>query len=91
MPDLAFVLDGSERWAVEFERMPKSRPRLKRILGGYRAAELAGELASVLYVCADQSIARLVQSVAGEVRLDRAVRTLDWVIAETRQAAPERR
>jgi hypothetical protein len=87
MPDLGFLLDGRERWAVEFERVPKSETRLRRILAGYRAAELAGELESVLYVCADESIVRLVQSVAAEVKLDRAVRTLDWVIAQTRGAA----
>ena len=84
MPDLGFILDGSERWAAEFERVPKSRDRLRGILAAYRTAELAGELESVLYVCADQSIVRLVQSVAAEVKLDRAVRTLDWLIQETR-------
>ena len=83
MPDLGFMLDG-EKWAVEFERVSKSDERLRGILRAYRSAELAGELESVLYVCADQSIARQVQSMAAEVKLDRAVRTLDWVIAETR-------
>ena len=63
---------------------PKSEDRLRGILRAYRTAELAGELESVLYVCADQSIVRLVQKVAAEVKLDRAVRTLDWLIAETR-------
>ena len=84
MPDLGFILDGTERWAAEFERVPKSEERLRGILRAYRTAELAGELESVLYVCADQSIVRLVQKVAAEVKLDRAVRTLDWLIAETR-------
>ena len=84
MPDLGFILDGRERWAVEFERVSKSEERLRGILRAYRTAELAGELESVLYVCAEQSIARLVQTVAAEVKLDRVVRTLDWVVSETR-------
>lgn len=85
MPDLGFILDGTEKWAVEFERVSKSDERLRGILRAYRSAELAGELESVLYVCPDQSIVRQVQSMAAEVKLDRAVRTLDWVIAETRE------
>jgi hypothetical protein len=84
MPDLGFILDGTEKWAVEFERVSKSEDRLRGILRAYRTAELAGELESVLYVCADQTIVRLVQKVAAEVNLDRAVRTLDWLIQETR-------
>ena len=32
MPDLGFLLDGRERWAVEFERVPKSETRLRGIL-----------------------------------------------------------
>ena len=40
MPDLAFVLDGEERWAVEFERTPKGHGPLEQILEGYREAQL---------------------------------------------------
>jgi hypothetical protein len=83
MPDLGFMLED-ERWAVEFERVTKSEERLRGILRAYRSAELAGEVESVLYVCADKAIVRRVQSIAAEVELDRAVRTLDWVIAEVR-------
>ncbi len=81
MPDLGFLLEG-ERWAAEFERMPKSSPRLHSILSGYRTAQLKGELESVLYVCATDSIARYVESVAEEVQLNRAIRSLDWLIEE---------
>ncbi len=82
MPDLGFILEGTERWAVEFERVPKSRARLARILDGYRSAELRGDLDAVLYVCGNESICRLVDQVAEEVEVDRAIRTLDWVIKE---------
>ena len=84
MPDLGFVLDGRERWAVEFERTAKGREPLEQILEGYREAQLRGERRRVLYVCADDYIAGRVESVAESVEVDRAVRTLDWVIAETR-------
>jgi hypothetical protein len=84
MPDLGFILNGEERWGVEFERVGKSKSRLRRILEGYRQAELRGDLDAVLYVCASGSIVRLVESVAEQVEVDRAVRTLDWVIAEAR-------
>ena len=40
MPDLGFVLDGKERWAVEFERTPKGHGPLEQILEGYREAQL---------------------------------------------------
>ena len=84
MPDLAFVLDGKERWAVEFERTAKGQEPLEQILEGYREAELRGKLDAVLYVCANEYIAERVESMAEEVEVDRAVRTLDWVISETR-------
>ena len=83
MPDLGMIMDG-ERWAVEFERTPKSRKRLTRILQAYRRAELDGRLAGVIYVCATDYLVRFVQEVSTEVVLDRAVRPLDWVIESTR-------
>lgn len=86
MPDLGFYLDG-ERWAVEFERTPKSRSRLTGILSAYRQAELDGGLEGVLYVCATDDLVRFVQAASVEVELDRAVRTLDWVIRETKANA----
>lgn len=88
MPDLGFVVDGQERWAAEFERMPKSRERLERILEGYRELQIREELEAVLYVCATEYIARLVESVAMDVEVDRAVRTLDRIIDETRGQIP---
>ena len=84
MPDLGFVLDGRERWAVEFERTAKGQNPLEQILEGYREAQLRGDVDAVLYVCADDYIAGRVESIAEAVEVDRAVRTLDWVIAETR-------
>jgi hypothetical protein len=84
MPDLGFILDGEERWAAEFERVPKSRSRLARILGGYRDAELRGDLYAVLYVCADETIARLVRSVAEEVEVRCVLRKLERIIDEAR-------
>ncbi len=86
--DLGFILDG-ERWAVEFERTPKPRPRLRRILEGYRRAQLSGQIDAVLYVCDDEWILDLVESTAAEVKLHRAVRDLGWVISEaTKQPVP---
>jgi hypothetical protein len=84
MPDLAFVLDEKERWAVEFERTSKGHNPLEQILEGYREAELRGDLDGVLYVCENEYVAGRVEEVAEEVRVDRAIRTLEWVIAETR-------
>ena len=84
MPDLGFLLDGKERWAVEFERTSKGHDPLAQILEGYREAQLRDEVDAVLYVCANDYIAGVVEAVGEEVRVDRAVRTLDWVIAETR-------
>lgn len=84
MPDLGFVVDGEHRWAAEFERMPKSRERLERILEGYRELQIRKELEAVLYVCATDYIARLVESVAAEVEVDRAVYSLEWIIDQTR-------
>ena len=84
MPDLAFVLDGKERWAVEFERTSKGHAPLEQILEGYREAQLRGDVDGVLYVCENDYIAGRVDEVAEEVQVDRAIRTLDWVIAETR-------
>ena len=84
MPDLGFVLDGRERWAVEFERTAKGREPLEQILEGYREAQLRSDVDAVLYVCANDYIAGRVESIAEAVEVDRAVRTLDWVIAETR-------
>ena len=83
MPDLGFLMNGGERWAVEFERVSKRSSRLERILEGYREAQLGGDLEAVLYVCGSEAIARQVESVAEEVKLDRAIRTLDWVIEDT--------
>ena len=40
MPDLGFLLDGKERWAVEFERTSKGHDPLAQILEGYREAQL---------------------------------------------------
>jgi hypothetical protein len=84
MPDLAFVLDGKEHWAVEFERTSKGHGPLEQILEGYREAQLRGEVDGVFYVCENDYIAGRVDEVAEEVQVDRAIRTLDWVIAETR-------
>jgi hypothetical protein len=87
MPDLSFVLKGKEQWAVEFERTPKSPRRLEQILDGYREAQVDGQAHAVLYVCGSESIARLVERVAEEVEVNRAVRSLEWVIEEARGEA----
>jgi hypothetical protein len=84
MPDLSFVLKGREQWAVEFERTAKSPKRVEQILSGYRDAEVRGDLHAVLYVCGSEYIARLVERAAEEVELNRAIRSLDWVIEEAR-------
>lgn len=62
MPDLAFVLDGRERWAVEFERTAKGCDPLEQILEGYREAELRGDVDGVLYVCENDYIAGRVET-----------------------------
>jgi DNA-binding transcriptional ArsR family regulator len=80
-PDLGFLLEG-ERWAAEFERVPKARERLRSILGAYRSAQLAGELDSVLYVCGTASVERLVRLIADEVELNCVTRRFDRVLAE---------
>jgi hypothetical protein len=84
LPDLGVILEGRERWAVEFERVGMPGDRLQRILDGYRNAELAGQIDGVVYVCASKRIARTVTSATERMRLNRAVRTLDRVIAEAR-------
>jgi hypothetical protein len=80
-PDLAFLLEG-ERWAVEFERVPKTRDRLRSILGGYRSAQLAAELDSVLYVCGTAGVERLVRRIADEVELNCVTRRLERLVVE---------
>lgn len=85
MPDLGFVREGGEKWAAEFERMPKSRGRLEQILEGYREMQIRKELHAVLYVCATEYIEGLVEEVAAEVEVDRAVYSLEWVIERTRR------
>jgi hypothetical protein len=92
LPDLGFLFEG-ERWAVEFERTSKGRNRLRRILAGYRSAQLAGELGWVLYVCDTESIEELVAEVAEEVdkkaaggaRLKLTVRSLERIVREARE------
>jgi DNA-binding transcriptional ArsR family regulator len=86
MPDLDFTLGRDERWAAEFERMPKNPERLRRILTGYRNALLSGDLGGVLYVCANERIARSVEDRARDVRLDLVVKTLDRIVDEVRKS-----
>ena len=69
LPDLGLILEGRERWAVEFERVEMPGDRLQRILDGYRRAELAGQIDGVLYVCASERIARTVRSASSGCRL----------------------
>ena len=89
LPDLGLILEGRERWAVEFERVEMPGDRLQRILDGYRNAELAGQIDGVLYVCASERVARKVMSATEPMTLNRAVRMLDRVIAEARGHAVE--
>jgi hypothetical protein len=92
LPDLGFLFEG-ERWAVEFERMSKGRDRLRRILAGYRSAQLAGELGWVLYVCDTEAIEELVAEVAEQVDkkapggagLKLTVRSLERIVREARE------
>jgi hypothetical protein len=86
MPDLAFTLGGDERWVGEFERMSKSDDRLRRILTGYRNAQLGGDLSGVLYVCGNDAIARSVGEMSRGVRLDLVVKTLDDIVDEVRKS-----
>ena len=88
-PDLGLILEGRERWAVEFERVEMPSDRLQRILDGYRSAQLAGQIDGVFYVCATERIARTVRSATEPMTLSWAVRTLDRVIAEARGYAVE--
>jgi hypothetical protein len=89
LPDLGFLFED-ERWAVEFERVSKGRDRLRRILSGYRSAQLAGGLGWVLYVCATPAIEELVTGVTEEMDRDRptdarlkiAVRPLERIVLE---------
>jgi hypothetical protein len=91
MPDLGLILDGSERWAVEFERVTKARVRLRAILSSYRTAQLTEQLDEVLYVCDNDMIIRQVESVAAEVGFNPVVRTLDQMIAEARRDVERKR
>ncbi|MGH2957136.1 MAG: hypothetical protein ACRDL6_09095 [Solirubrobacterales bacterium] len=84
LPDLGFILD-EERWAVEFERVQKSRERLRWILDAYHTAQLGRELECVLYVCATPRIERVVQGVASEIGLDLVTRQLERIIREARE------
>ena len=84
LPDLGLILEGRERWAVEFERVEMPGDRLQRILDGYRRAEHAGQIDRVGYDSASERIARTVRSAIERVPLNHAVRTLDRVIAEAR-------
>jgi hypothetical protein len=88
LADLAMLLDGEERWGVEFERTQKSRERLRWILEGYRSAELSGQLGSVLYVCATPRIERVVNRIADEIVLDVTTRQLDYVVRTAPHATP---
>lgn len=83
MPDLGVVMEENRRWAVEYERTSKKRSRVRRILEGYREAQLRGDLDAVLYVCGHESISRQIGEVAEEVELDYAIRTLGELIDET--------
>lgn len=84
VPDLGLFLDG-ERWAVEFELRPRTKARLRTVLGTYRKAELSGQLDGVFFVCATDQVVRKVQTVATEIGVDRAVRSLDGVKAEVQR------
>jgi hypothetical protein len=81
LPDLGFILEG-ERWAAEFERVPKTRERLLSIVAGYRTAQLSGELDSLLYVCGSPQVERLVRTIADEIVVNLITRSLDRVVHE---------
>jgi hypothetical protein len=88
LPDLACLMEKGEICPVEFERVPKSRERLRMILGGFRTAQLIGEVGRVFYVCGSPSVERLVAEVAHEVDrgtgdLGLVIRSLDQLISDT--------
>ena len=83
LPDLGVERDR-DRWAVEYERVPKGRERLRRIFEGYRSAELAGQLEGVLYVYDSRVVKDLLERMASEVELTIGIQPLGEFLGELR-------